>query len=81
MVVCGAGESLSNNRLTVKPALYPLRGGTANSFAGERGMRASAGPLPGTEELCARHVCLPISAVLTPEQGQLVLRALQATLA
>ncbi len=42
--------------------------------------RWADGPLPGTEELCARHVCLPISAVITPEQEQLVLRALQATL-
>ena len=24
------------------------------------------GPLPGAEELCARHVCLPVSAVMTP---------------
>src|SRR5262245_27699555 len=43
--------------------------------------RWAEGPLPGTEELCARHVCLPISAVITPEQEALVLQALRATLA
>ena len=42
--------------------------------------RWAEGPLPGTEELCARHVCLPISAVITPEQEALVLEALRATL-
>ncbi len=38
------------------------------------------GPLPGAEELCARHVCLPVSAVMTPEQRDHVIAALRAVL-
>ena len=36
------------------------------------------GPLPGAEEICARHVCLPISAVMTTERSA-GLGALQAS--
>ncbi len=38
------------------------------------------GPLPGSEELCARHVCLPVSAVMTPEQRTHVVNALRAVM-
>ncbi len=38
------------------------------------------GPLPQAERICARHICLPISAVLTEEQAQLVLSSLSAAL-
>jgi dTDP-4-amino-4,6-dideoxygalactose transaminase len=38
------------------------------------------GPLPGAEEICARHVCLPVSAVMTTEQRAHVIGALQAVL-
>lgn len=38
------------------------------------------GPLPGAEELCARHVCLPVSAVMTDEQVDLVVTALREVL-
>ncbi|HPU39260.1 MAG TPA: DegT/DnrJ/EryC1/StrS family aminotransferase [Microthrixaceae bacterium] len=34
------------------------------------------GPLPGAEQLCARHICLPVSAVMTDEQVELVVRGL-----
>jgi len=40
----------------------------------------ATGPLPGAEELCARHVCLPVSAVMTDEQAHLVVEALQEVL-
>jgi len=33
------------------------------------------GPLPGAEQLCASHVCLPISAVLTEEQARRLLES------
>jgi perosamine synthetase len=32
-------------------------------------------PLPGAEQLCARHVCLPVSATLTDDQAELVVFA------
>ena len=38
------------------------------------------GPLPGAEELCARHICLPVSAVMTDEQADLVVESLQSVL-
>ncbi len=38
------------------------------------------GSLPGAEEICARHVCLPISAVMTTDQRAHVIGALQAVL-
>ncbi|MBM3662612.1 MAG: DegT/DnrJ/EryC1/StrS family aminotransferase [Actinobacteria bacterium] len=37
--------------------------------------------LPGAEELCARHVCLPVSAVMTEEQAELVVESVHAALA
>lgn len=40
----------------------------------------ATGPLPAAEELCARHVCLPVSAVMTPAQRSHVVAALQAVL-
>ena len=40
----------------------------------------AAGPLPGAEELCARHVCLPVSAVMTTAQRDHVLTALREVL-
>lgn len=39
------------------------------------------GGLPGAEELCARHVCLPISAVMTAEQAAFVVDSIQEVLA
>jgi perosamine synthetase len=38
------------------------------------------GPLPGAEELCARHICLPVSAVMTDEQVQIVIESLTEAL-
>jgi dTDP-4-amino-4,6-dideoxygalactose transaminase len=38
------------------------------------------GPLPGAERLCASHICLPISAVLTEEQAEHVIVSLRAVL-
>jgi perosamine synthetase len=38
------------------------------------------GPLPAAEELCARHVCLPVSAVMTPAQRARVIASLRAVL-
>lgn len=38
------------------------------------------GPLPAAERICASHICLPISAVLTEEQAELVVASLRATL-
>ena len=37
-------------------------------------------PLPGAEEICARHVCLPVSAVMTQDQVDLVVAALASAL-
>jgi perosamine synthetase len=41
----------------------------------------SDGPLPGAEEVCARHICLPISAVMDTDQAERVVRAVVAELA
>src|SRR5262249_38328143 len=38
------------------------------------------GPLPRAEQLCASHICLPISAVLTAEQAEHVIVSLRAVL-
>jgi dTDP-4-amino-4,6-dideoxygalactose transaminase len=38
------------------------------------------GPLPAAERICASHICLPISAVLTEEQAELVVASLRAVL-
>jgi dTDP-4-amino-4,6-dideoxygalactose transaminase len=38
------------------------------------------GDLPGAEHICARHICLPISAVITEEQANIVLSSLDAAL-
>jgi perosamine synthetase len=40
----------------------------------------ASGSMPGAEEICARHVCLPVSAVMTTEQRAHVITALQAVL-
>ena len=37
-------------------------------------------PLPASEEVCARHVCLPVFASMTDDQGDRVVEALQAAL-
>jgi dTDP-4-amino-4,6-dideoxygalactose transaminase len=37
-------------------------------------------PLPASEEVCARHVCLPIFASMTDDQGHRVVEALQRAL-
>src|SRR5262249_2268801 len=37
-------------------------------------------PLPGAEELCARHICLPVSATMTDEQAEYVIDALRSVL-
>ena len=36
--------------------------------------------LPGAEETCARHICLPVSAVMTDEQAEYVVEALAQAL-
>jgi dTDP-4-amino-4,6-dideoxygalactose transaminase len=38
------------------------------------------GPLPKAEDLCARHVCLPVSAKMTPDDARYVLESLEAAL-
>jgi dTDP-4-amino-4,6-dideoxygalactose transaminase len=38
------------------------------------------GDLPGADHICARHICLPISAVTTDEQAELVLSSLELAL-
>lgn len=38
------------------------------------------GPLPQAEDLCARHICLPISAVTTEAQAEYVLASLRSAL-
>ena len=35
------------------------------------------GPLPGAEEACATHICLPVSAVMTDEQADLVIEGIK----
>jgi len=39
------------------------------------------GPLPKAEDLCARHVCLPVSAKMTLDDARYVLESLEAALA
>lgn len=41
---------------------------------------ADEAPLLGADEICARHVCLPVSALLTDEQADLVVSALTSAL-
>jgi perosamine synthetase len=38
------------------------------------------GPLPGAERICASHICLPISAILTEEQAEHVIVSLRSAL-
>src|SRR4051794_11742531 len=38
------------------------------------------GPLPGAEHICASHICLPISALLTEEQAEHVIVSLRSAL-
>jgi perosamine synthetase len=38
-------------------------------------------PLPGAEDICARHICLPVSATTTPEDARYVLSSLEQALA
>lgn len=38
------------------------------------------GPLPGAERICASHICLPISALLTEEQAEHVIVSLRSVL-
>jgi dTDP-4-amino-4,6-dideoxygalactose transaminase len=40
----------------------------------------AAGPLPGAERICASHICLPISALLTEEQAEHVIVSLRSAL-
>jgi dTDP-4-amino-4,6-dideoxygalactose transaminase len=42
--------------------------------------RYAAGALPVAEDLCARHICLPIFSGMTAEDAQQVLQALEATI-
>jgi dTDP-4-amino-4,6-dideoxygalactose transaminase len=37
-------------------------------------------PLPGAERLCASHICLPVSAVMTDEQAAHVVTSLGSAL-
>ncbi|HYM14133.1 MAG TPA: DegT/DnrJ/EryC1/StrS family aminotransferase, partial [Dehalococcoidia bacterium] len=39
------------------------------------------GTLPVAEELCARHICLPVSAVMSDEDAEYVVESLAAALA
>jgi perosamine synthetase len=39
-----------------------------------------AGPLPQAEDICSRHICLPISATITPDDARYVLDSLAAVL-
>jgi len=41
---------------------------------------ASGGSLPMAEELCARHICLPVSAKMTAEDARYVLEALESAI-
>ena len=41
---------------------------------------AATGPLPGAEWLCERHICLPVTAVMTDEDVDLVVASLDAAL-
>ena len=59
---------------------------TRNSVnARVEGLRSGADDYLGkpydAEELCARHICLPVSAVMTDEQVELVVRALNEVVA
>jgi dTDP-4-amino-4,6-dideoxygalactose transaminase len=38
------------------------------------------GPVPGAEKICATHICLPISAVITEEQAEHVIVSLRSAL-
>ncbi len=40
----------------------------------------STGPLPQAEDLCARHVCLPVSAVMTEDGARYVIDSLKYAL-
>ncbi len=42
---------------------------------------ANAGPLPLAEDLCARHICLPVSAKMTADDARYVLEALAGAIA
>jgi perosamine synthetase len=35
------------------------------------------GPLPGAEDICARHICLPVSATMTADDARYVLSSLE----
>jgi perosamine synthetase len=37
----------------------------------------SHGPLPGAEDLCARHVCLPVHSDMTPAEADRVVDAVR----
>jgi perosamine synthetase len=37
-------------------------------------------PLPGAEQICDRHICLPVSAVMTEEQAEFVVDSLRSAL-
>jgi dTDP-4-amino-4,6-dideoxygalactose transaminase len=39
------------------------------------------GPLPGAEHICARHICLPVSATMTADDARYVLASLEQALA
>jgi perosamine synthetase len=41
----------------------------------------ATGTLPVAEELCARHICLPVSAVMTDEDAEYVMDSLGRALA
>jgi dTDP-4-amino-4,6-dideoxygalactose transaminase len=41
----------------------------------------ASGTLPVAEELCARHICLPVSAVMTDDDANYVMESLGKTLA
>jgi dTDP-4-amino-4,6-dideoxygalactose transaminase len=40
----------------------------------------ATGSLPGAEWLCERHICLPVTAVMTDEDVDLVVASLDAAL-
>ena len=77
------------------PELYAAwrRAGEAFRFPGGESLREqmertlaaladvrAAGPLPGAERICASHICLPISALLSEEQAEHVIVWLRSAL-
>jgi dTDP-4-amino-4,6-dideoxygalactose transaminase len=50
-------------------------------FAEPAGGADAAGTLPVAEELCARHICMPVSAVMSDDDARYVVESLEKALA